>query len=145
MDASRGFEKDSRGNEVLLQAILEGYEPDPGELKPNKTAYARALFFTQAWPRDRIMNVLDLTPGQLALMLRPEWLGLAEPSPQVEPDWKAAYEAATVREQNLRNENLILSARIRRAQEYATELRSSHPSRLEHAKAVGDMLWRRLS
>jgi hypothetical protein len=78
------------------------------------------------------------------MMLRPEWLGLPESESTVEPDWKAAYEAATVREQNLRNENLVLSARIRRAQEYATELRNSHPSRLEHAKAVGNMLWRRL-
>jgi hypothetical protein len=138
------FEIDSYGNSVLLEAILQGYTPKSAELKPNKTCYARVLFFHHGWTRDQVMKTLELSPGQLALMLRPEWLGLAEPSPQVEPDWKAAYEAATVREQNLRNENLILSARIRRAQEYATELRSSHPSRLEHAKAVGNMLWRRL-
>lgn len=139
------FEKDARGNKILLQAILEGYQPKASELKPNKTVYARVLFYAYGWARQSIMDTLDLTPGALAQMLLLKWQGASDPEPTVEPDWKAAYEAATVREQNLRNENLVLSARIRRAQEYATELRSSHPSRLEHAKAVGDMLWRRLS
>lgn len=138
------FEIDSYGNEVLLQAIVEGYTPSADELKPNKTTYARSLYYVHHWSRNRIMQVLEMKPGMLALALRPPWLGLPE-THEVEPDWKAAYEAATVREQNLKNENLILSARIRRAQEYATELRSSHPSRLEYAKAVGDALWRRVT
>jgi hypothetical protein len=138
------FEKGAGGNNVVLQAILEGYQPPPQTLQPNKTVYARVLYFAHGWTREAIMNTLALTPGMLAPMLRPKWRGLPEPEPTVEPDWKAAYEAATVREQQLKEENTILSARIRRAQEYATELRNSHPSRLEHAKAVGNMLWRRL-
>jgi len=139
------FEKGAGGNEVLLQAILEGYKPKPEMLQPNKTVYARVLYFDHEWTRREIMDALTLTPGMLAPMLRSEWRGLPEPEPTVEPDWKAAYEAAKVREQQVKEENLILSARIRRAQEYATELRSSHPARLEYAKAVGDMLWRRIS
>lgn len=145
------FEKDWYGDEVALEALLDGWRPDKDyRFRPNKTVYARVLFYEHGWTRAQLIDVLHIAPRMLTIQLKAVWLGVPpesewRPPPAVPTDYKTAYEGALIREKQWKDEADDLRRKLQKVREYAAQLQESHPLRTEKATLVGRDLMRMLT